>query len=782
MAFAARWFNICKYAFVVSKNILMGHSARTTSEQPVKAPKKNFTSNLYDYSLMEASSWADAQLSERSGRFYINQSRFMFGHALETQLVDSWTQLSAIDPAEFLPLLKESEGDLGRTGRLLSAALQSGATSVNTLEHLSNADDDFMAALFLNLPDGYRIEDAQKITDMGPEGRTAHLSGLMDQQGSAPIADAFVQASLNMQPNTFLESWLYDNKIFNSSNLGSDDELKKTLKDCIISSENAAALAVVRDHFGNWMDATLPGYFEERFTPQDRLNVVYNSDKVTFLESFIGTNGMAGITGSLVQIPGLTGLSYSNTIISGVSLGLLNPAILQYVNTPSPQNIDTDTLWLAEHHLYGSSRLGIKQYEPHQYRNVYSNTQSFVKGINVKQPWYSMGSEEMIKSGTKALPLLSTHYLADTFRYKRDLGTKYYELSDHLGNVLATVLDRKTGYGSLNGEYAGFRADVASATDYYPFGMEMPGRTYSSTTSRFGFNGQEKDNEVAGAGITTEFKYRSYDARIGRFKSIDPLSRSYPWNSSYAFAENRVVDGKDLEGREFEAGNDMVIELYLGKTVMQVQKGVRDGVDGTIEGAFNFVAKEAWKAGTWKNAYHSMNTVFDITFGNFDGRNDQLAHDVIQPKVDEFKDEVINGDAYSRSKYFTEVGIGFAVSYGVGKVAKIGFGVTTTPAPTVGIGAGKIEAGILNAGDVLRIENAATKIGKPITVVGSRASGTANAFSDWDYVIEGLNNKSWKKIKNSLPGSKSTLGNTPRNIDIFKSLDSKKPYITINPR
>jgi len=82
----------------------------------------------------------------------------------------------------------------------------------------------------------------------------------------------------------------------------------------------------------------------------------------------------------------------------------------------------------------------------------------------------------------------------------------------------------------------------------------------------------------------------------------------------------------------------------------------------------------------------------------------------------------------------------------------------------------------------LRIENAATSIGKPITVVGSRAKGTAGAFFDWDYVIEGLNNKGWKQIKNSLPGSKSVLDNTPRNIDIFKRLYPTKPHITIYPR
>jgi hypothetical protein len=30
-------------------------------------------------------------------------------------------------------------------------------------------------------------------------------------------------------------------------------------------------------------------------------------------------------------------------------------------------------------------------------------------------------------------------------------GRRYYELTDHLGNVLATVLDRKTGNGTREG-------------------------------------------------------------------------------------------------------------------------------------------------------------------------------------------------------------------------------------------------------------------------------------------------------------------------------------------
>ena len=68
---------------------------------------------------------------------------------------------------------------------------------------------------------------------------------------------------------------------------------------------------------------------------------------------------------------------------------------------------------------------------------------------------------------------------------------------------------------------------------------------------RFSFQGQEGDDEVAGTGNSYAFKYRMHDARLGRFLSVDPLSSSYPWNSTYAFAENRVIDGIDLEGGEW---------------------------------------------------------------------------------------------------------------------------------------------------------------------------------------------------------------------------------------
>lgn len=55
---------------------------------------------------------------------------------------------------------------------------------------------------------------------------------------------------------------------------------------------------------------------------------------------------------------------------------------------------------------------------------------------------------------------------------------------------------------------------------------------------------------MKGSGNSIFFKYRVHDPRIGRFLSIDPLAPKYPWNSPYAFSENRVIDGIELEGLE----------------------------------------------------------------------------------------------------------------------------------------------------------------------------------------------------------------------------------------
>ena len=66
----------------------------------------------------------------------------------------------------------------------------------------------------------------------------------------------------------------------------------------------------------------------------------------------------------------------------------------------------------------------------------------------------------------------------------------------------------------------------------------------------YSFQAQEHDDEIKGPGNSINYKYRMNDTRLGCFFAIDPLAAKYPWNSTYAFSENRVIDGVELEGLE----------------------------------------------------------------------------------------------------------------------------------------------------------------------------------------------------------------------------------------
>jgi len=112
------------------------------------------------------------------------------------------------------------------------------------------------------------------------------------------------------------------------------------------------------------------------------------------------------------------------------------------------------------------------------------------------------------------------------------LGSRNYELTNHLGNVLAVISDKKILLDSL------FQADVVSANDYYPFGMTIESRSFSSEEYRFGFNGQERDTEININIHHAEFW--KYDARTARRWNTDSVF--VPFESPYAtFRSNPIL-------------------------------------------------------------------------------------------------------------------------------------------------------------------------------------------------------------------------------------------------
>jgi hypothetical protein len=68
---------------------------------------------------------------------------------------------------------------------------------------------------------------------------------------------------------------------------------------------------------------------------------------------------------------------------------------------------------------------------------------------------------------------------------------------------------------------------------------------------------------------------RIYNPQIAKFLSVDPLYKDFPWNSSYAFAENDVIRNIDLDGME------RLSYLYLPKFSLD---DVAKVIDGTLQG------------------------------------------------------------------------------------------------------------------------------------------------------------------------------------------------------
>ena len=200
------------------------------------------------------------------------------------------------------------------------------------------------------------------------------------------------------------------------------------------------------------------------------------------------------------------------------------------------------------------------------------------------------------------IPLLGIGYSLIQTR-----GAKEYERTNHLGNVLTTVSDKKIGVSSASNSVLvdHYEPDNVSAQDYYPFGMLQPGRSYLSTNGdkyRYGFNGKENDNEVKGEGNQQDYGMRVYDPRLGRFLSVDPITKQYPWLTPYQFASNRPIDGIDLDGKEWSVATadgattfTVKIKVYNEsgtlKTAEEVNRLLNGGLDkhgNKIQGYKNF--------------------------------------------------------------------------------------------------------------------------------------------------------------------------------------------------
>jgi RHS repeat-associated protein len=173
--------------------------------------------------------------------------------------------------------------------------------------------------------------------------------------------------------------------------------------------------------------------------------------------------------------------------------------------------------------------------------------------------------------------------------------------------------------------------------DYFTFGMGIKDREWSNSSFgyRFGFNGQEGDDEINGDGNSYAFKYRIHDPRLGRFFSVDPLAAKAPgWSPYRAFFCN-PIRYTDPDGRwEWDATGNLVAQKgdqsyslakFLGtnqKNAMQMLN--RGGVTANAKGILNlkegqsFAKNDLW-VGTKSGSGPVVNNTKEATSHYFNG-------------------------------------------------------------------------------------------------------------------------------------------------------------------
>lgn len=396
----------------------------------------------------------------------------------------------------------------------------------------------------------------------------------------------------NTNGMTFYIATINDNSIFDSQYLrGQGSQFEYDMAGLLYNFSNRP---FVYSFYDQWSSAR--GILNGVTSLDERFGWVYNSNVANTIGSYLTSVNGSDIDNAIASIPELTTGAYYNLLTSyGDYETTISVATL-------PTGVVADTVALAEHHIYGSSRLGIQHYDTTGYRNTFNQNSGVTRLTNLSDtlPWYNYNYEDLVDKNQKT-PY--GHGDLSAFTTTRTVGLRYYELTDHLGNVLATVLDRKYGHlpsGATSYDY--WNASLGTVTDYYPGGMVMPGRYkqagVDSNSYRFGFNGQQKDNEVYGFGNLNGAKFWEYGTREERRWNRDEWNLN-PSISPYAVLDNNPILKTDPLGNvpnEYDENGNKISDLGGDKVDFYHQKNgdtkivdKKNGATSTITGGENII-------------------------------------------------------------------------------------------------------------------------------------------------------------------------------------------------
>lgn len=219
-----------------------------------------------------------------------------------------------------------------------------------------------------------------------------------------------------------------------------------------------------------------------------------------------------------------------------------NPMAIYQLKREQVDNVWVKKFYVQERNIYGSSRVGQEKLG-----EVVASANSQLVNINTNQ--------------------------------NRRVGDKAFELSNHLGNVLVTITDRKLPELGQNSTIAYMNSDVQNSNDYLPFGM---GIRKNGDSYRYGFNGMESDDEVKGEDNSYTTLFRQYDPRVGRWLSIDPKVTAF--ESPYLSMGGNPIMYNDVLGDTIKWANDpATLDLQYQVMALRAQSNSFDIIMRQLE-------------------------------------------------------------------------------------------------------------------------------------------------------------------------------------------------------
>jgi RHS repeat-associated protein len=165
-----------------------------------------------------------------------------------------------------------------------------------------------------------------------------------------------------------------------------------------------------------------------------------------------------------------------------------------------------------------------------------------------------------------------------------------------------------------------YSAVVISATDYSAFGVALYGRSWSSESYRYGFNGKEKDSEnFAGA---YDFGARIYDGRLGRWLSVDPMAIKFTSQSVYMAQGNSPIYFIDPDGKVITGFNEILKRATGWGNAMKI------AMESTVFKSFIHQFNDNLKGDNLNNtsgSYSCLNINFSVVskkeYADIEGKN-----------------------------------------------------------------------------------------------------------------------------------------------------------------